>query len=180
MIVRLGPYPIDRIVLCSADAGPKSQSDNSAEARYFFTRASWVGAVRNTAEDLGCKFVILTTAHGMVNSEDMINPYDTHIGTYRSEVDAQWQQTIPHVLGTHQYGLIVFYAGGCPRDLYLDLLMPILRNAGISLITFGKPNMYDVGKLEEFTKLIVKGTTIKELESILKYPDELEFIPVFS
>lgn len=106
--------------------------------------------------------------------------YDMHIIPYRAQVAEKWRQTVPQVLGTHQYGLMVFYAGGCPRDLYLDVLMPILRDLGVSLITFGKPYMVDIGKLGEFVSLIVKGTTVDGLASILKYPEGLQFIPVFA
>ena len=75
---------------------------------------------------------------------------------------------------------MVFYAGGCPRKLYLDILTPILHEHGVSLITFGKPNMYDIGKLREFVELIITGTTLDRLGAILKYSKELEFIPVFT
>ena len=75
---------------------------------------------------------------------------------------------------------MVFYAGGCPRELYMDLLIPILRDLGVSLITFGRPNMYDIGKLEEFVDLITKSITMEGLASILKHPEELEFIPALT
>jgi len=180
MKVQLGPCPVSKIVLCSADAGPKSQGSGRDEAGFFFKGAAWVGAVRNAAAILGCKFVILTTAHGMVNSSDVIERYDMHIIPYRSQVAQRWERSIPQVLGRGRFSLMVFYAGGCPRELYMDLLIPILRDLGVSLITFGRPNMYDIGKLEEFVDLITKSITMEGLASILKHPEELEFIPALT
>ncbi len=172
----IGPYDINKIVLCSADAGPNSQKTMAGEAQYFFPGAKWVGATRNTAQAMGCKFVILTTAHGMVNSEEKIAPYNKHINSrYRAQVIEKWHQTIPQVLGNRRYELIVFYAGGCPRESYLEVLMPILRNLDVSLITFGKPNMVDSGKIEDTINLLRVGATIDTFRNILKYPDRLKF-----
>lgn len=173
----IGPFPKDRIVLCSADAGPGSQRDYSCEAAYFFPEAKWVGAVRNIAEKLGYRFVILTTGHGMVNPWDTIDPYDKHINEYPREVNEKWIETIPKILGSDQYDILVFYPGGCPRDLYIELMMPILNSINISLITFGRPNMYDINKLPDVIKFLVSGTNNDELKSILKCPEWLEYYP---
>ncbi len=64
--MKIGPYKQERILLCSADAGPKSQRGRPCEAGIFFLGAKWVGATRNCAQRLGCDFTILTTGHGMV------------------------------------------------------------------------------------------------------------------
>ena len=76
----LGPVPKEKIILCSADAHPDSQRNSADRAGNFFPNAPWVGAVRNCAERLHCKFVILTTGHGLVGPEDVINPVSyTHL-----------------------------------------------------------------------------------------------------
>jgi hypothetical protein len=173
----IGPYPRSKIVLCSADAGPASQREKSGEAGYFFPRGRWVGALRNAAERLGCRFVILTTAHGMVNPGDVIHHYDLHITEHKLRVTENWRQTIPHLLAGMPGSLLVFYSGGCPRDIYIEVLRPILYAQRISLITFGRPNAFDIGKIDEFVDLLMKGTSLAELRSILKCPDKLEFYP---
>ncbi len=159
----LGPYPRNKIVLCSADASPNSQRERIGPAGYFFPGGKWVGAIRNSAETIGCPFVVLTTAHGMVNPDDLIEPYDVHIDYYPQEVNATWKKSIPALLGDQQYQLLVFYAGGCPREPYLMLLKPILHSLGISLVTFGKPNMFDVGLTTEIVSLLIEPmfTTLK-------------------
>jgi len=173
----IGPYQRDRIVLCSADASPKSQSNDPCEAAYFFPGAPWVGAVRNTANNLGCKFVILTTGHGMLNPSDNISPYDLVISGNGDIISQAWQKTASKLMTKEQDDILLFYAGGCPRDEYLKILKPILHDLEIDLITFGKPNMGDVGKIQNIVELLEKGTSIDELKSVLKFPDRHLFFP---
>lgn len=175
----IGPYPKNRIVLCSADAGPGSQQTMEGEAQYFFRKGRWVGALRNSAERLGCRFVILTTAYGMVNPHDLIQPYDLHIGPYKERIRKIWQQSIPSKIPFGLYDLMVFYAGGCPRHKYVGLLQPILHSLEISLITFGKPNTFDLGQMDKFVGMLLAGTALHELRAILKIPDRLEYYPSF-
>jgi hypothetical protein len=173
----IGPFPRHRIVLCSADADPGSQKDFPDQAAYFFPGAKWVGAVRNAAERVGCRVVVLTTGHGMVNPEEVIQPYDMHISEYPEEVKRSWLATIPQCLGDNRYDILVFYAGGCPRKPYIEMMLPILQEMNISLLTFGRPSMYDSGKIDELVDAIVLGTTIAELKSILRLPEKLEYYP---
>jgi hypothetical protein len=79
-------------------------------------------------------------------------------------------------LGINEYDILILYRGGCP-DSYVPMLQPILGNQSISLLTFGRPNMYDFDKLEEVTNLIIQGTTYEELKSILSLPERLWFYP---
>lgn len=171
----LGPIPRNKIILCTADASPSSQRTSPDKAGVFFPRAPWVGAVRNCAERLNSKFVILTTGHGMVEPDEVISPYDFHIHNYRSRVAERWRSTIPTRLSKNRGSLIVFYAGGCPRDDYIELCRPILCELGISLLTFGKPNMFDVDKIEKCVQMLASGTSLAEIASILRSPDRLEF-----
>jgi hypothetical protein len=173
----IGPYPKSKIVLCSADASPDSQRGQPGEAAYFFPRGRWVGTLRNAAERLGCRFVILTTAHGMVDPDDVIDHYDVAIGKHVLRVTEKWRETIPRLLANLSGGLLVFYSGGCPREEYIDVSKPILHAQGVSLITFGRPNAYDIGKIDEFVVLLMKGAFPSELMSILRCPDRLEFYP---
>lgn len=71
--------------------------------------------------------------------------------------------------------LVLFYAGGCPREPYLEMSKPIFRSLGISLLTFGRPNMFDVDKIEECAEMLFRGTSLNEIASILGQPDRLEF-----
>jgi hypothetical protein len=72
---------------------------------------------------------------------------------------------------------MVFYAGGCPRDEMLNVMLPILNKQGIDLLTFGKPNMFDVGQLDQVVQLLISGTSISDIKSLLKVPDRLKFCP---
>lgn len=124
--IELGPYNIHEIVLCSADASPTAQKEKPDQAQYFFPGAKWVGALRNAANRLSCDFFIITTAHGMVNPTQIISPYDMHINEYPEEVEEKWRVTIPAMMGSGRYKLMIFYAGGCPRDEMLSVMLPIL------------------------------------------------------
>lgn len=178
MNVSIGPYSRSRVILCSADAGPKSQRDIACEAGYFFPGAKWVATVRNAADDLRCRFVILTAVHGMVNPDDVISPYDMIINDNKVEVSRNLSNTIPRLIGGNQYDILVFHSGGCPTDPIIKVVKPILHSNKISLITFGRPNMYDIGKIRDLVDLLIKGTSLGELGSVLKYPDWLKFFPI--
>ena len=172
----IGPYQRDRIMLCSADAGPPSQKQTACEAAYFFPGGKWVGAVRNSAHELECAFTILTSTYGMVNSHDIIGPYDLRAENNEEEVSLQWNSTVPNIMRRNQYDILVFYAGAVPRDPILKLLLPILRDLKIDFITFGRPNMFDVGKVKAIVSLLEEGSTFNQLQSVLKRPERLKFV----
>jgi|GEM_PF-368919 len=174
---QIGPYARERILLCSADAGPDSQKTTVDDAGHFFPGAKWVGAFRNIADRTRSQLVILTTGHGMVYPWDVIGPFDAHIDIYKEEIQKRWIQTIPPIIGGNQYDIMLFYSGGCPREPYLDLLLPILKDHGISLLTFGRPNMYDIDKTEHILDLIVAGNSLHKIRSVLAVPERLQFFP---
>ncbi len=175
MKTSLGPIVKEKIIICSADANPDSQCKHPGPASHHFPNGKWVGALRNTAERLSCKFVILTTGHGLVEPTDIISPFDEHIDYYPDKIREKWEITIPHVLQGYKNSLLLFYSGGCPREPYIQISKPIFRTLNISVLTFGRPNMYDIDKVEDCVKMLLQGTTLKEIESILKKPDRLEF-----
>lgn len=175
--MKKGPYKRDRILLCSADAGPHSQRDRPCEAGFFFPGAKWVGAMRNRAERLGCDFAILTTGHGMVRPWDIIEPYDMHVDEFRDEVKAIWEKTVPRFFAGKPYDILLFYAGGCPRKPMLELLLPILEEHRVPLMTFGRPMMFDFDKVDAVVGALVRGTTCEEIKAILHKPERLEFYP---
>jgi hypothetical protein len=175
MKTALGPIKKEQLILCSADASPDSQRKHPYPAADFFPNGKWVGALRNTAHTLGCKFVILTTGHGLVAPDDIISPFDAHIDTYPDKVRKLWETTIPRVLKEHRNSLMLFYSGGCPREPYIKIAMPILHTLGISLLSFGKPMMFDVDKIEKCSQMLFRGTSFEEIASILGVPERLEF-----
>jgi len=172
---QFSPYRLERIVLCSADAGPDSQRKEPDRADNFYPGGKWVGALRNTSKANGYRFVILTTGHGMVNPDKIITPYDAHIDEYKDQIDVRWRATIPQCLSYSQYDIMVFYAGGCPRKSYVSLLWPILNDIGISLLTFGRPSMRDIGSTKTILQLLKQGTTQEEIRAKLKLPERFEF-----
>jgi len=174
----IGPYHSNEMVLCSADAGPRSQKNNSAQAQYFFPGAKWVGALRNASERLHCDFLILTTQHGLVEPHQIIAPYDLHINEHRQTVESNWLQTIPALMQNAQYRLMIFYAGGCPRDEMIEVMLPILMHQQIALLSFGRPNMFDVGKVDTIWGMLIGGTTAEEIKAILRVPERFKYYPV--
>jgi hypothetical protein len=176
----IGPFLINRIVLCSADASPQAQRNQPGPAAFFFPGGKWVGHLRNVASDLNCRFVILTTGHGLKDKDDIVEPFDRHIDNYPEEVDYQWRNTIPNLIGGSLYDLMIFYSGGCPREPYVEHLRPILHSLGISLLTFGRPNMFDIGKTKKMVELLTEGATCQNIRAILRCPDRFAFYPVQS
>lgn len=171
----IGPYPRSRIVLCSADAGPGAQREQPAPAVNFYPHAVWVKALFNVALKLGCRSVILTTGHGMVNPYDVIEPYDFPIRRKTVYVSHGWADTVPRLLGGNCCDVLLFYAGGCPRDAYIDVMRPIVRRLMVDLISFGRPNMYDFPRISQVVELLVNGTTEDDIKSLLDLPDQLRF-----
>jgi hypothetical protein len=134
--------------------------------------------LRNASERLRCDFVILTTQHGLVEPHQVIYPYDLHINHHRQAVTEKWHATIPALMTGHEYKLMIFYAGGCPRDEMIAAMFPILQQQRISLLTFGRPNMYDVDKIDTIKDMLIRGTTDDEIKSILRVPERFEYYPV--
>ena len=172
------PLEKSQILLCSADASPNAQSEVACEACHFFPRAKWVSAVRNSSERLGCDFAILTTGHGMVNPCDIIAPYDKHVDAFPEQVRENFERTISRLLDRKKYKLVIFYAGGVPRDSYLKILYPILQSYGVGILTFGRPNMFDVGKIDKIVHILTtgKGTKLCDIRSLLKVPGRLKLL----
>jgi hypothetical protein len=73
---------------------------------------------------------------------------------------------------------MIFYAGGCPRDEMIEVALPILNQHGVALLTFGRPNMFDVDKIEAIWGMLMKGTTDEEIRSILNLPERFRYYPV--
>jgi hypothetical protein len=59
----------------------------------------------------------------------------------------------------------------------MELFLPILRDLKIDFITFGRPNMYDSGKIKIMAEMLENGSSMNELKAILKYPEWLLFVP---
>jgi hypothetical protein len=78
----------------------------------------------------------------------MITPNYMHIDDYPTRVAETWNRTIPARFARNRNSLMLFYAGGCPRDRYIAVLKPILRTLGISLLTFGRPFMVDINNID--------------------------------
>ena len=72
--------------------------------------------------------------------------------------------------------LMIFYAGGCPRDEMIEVALPILKQHRVALLSFGKPNMFDVDKIDKIWGMLIEGTTDEEIKSILKVPERSDII----
>jgi hypothetical protein len=162
-------------VLCSLDASPAAQRV-SGPAGYFFPGGTFVGAVRNAAERLKCRFVILTGKYGMVNPGKIIKKYDCPLNSKTErEIKIIWEKTIPSEIGNDRYDVVVVYFGANPREPILKILKPIIHEIKMDIITFGAPNMKDVGKIESVFHLLTKGVLSDDLKGILNYPERLQY-----
>src|SRR5689334_7021557 len=112
----LGPVPVKQIILCAADAPRRAQAETPEAAAHFFPGAPWVAAVGTAARRTGALFTVLTTGHGLVRGRDVIAPYDLDIQTHGYEAAVYFRTTVPAVLRRHRHSLLLFYAGGAPRD----------------------------------------------------------------
>jgi hypothetical protein len=135
--------------------------------------------MRNAAERLACTFVIFAGPYGLVRPWEVIDPYDVpgHSEEEQTKIKEELRRTIPRLIGGNRHDLVVFYAGANPRDLLIEMMWPIIKDNNMDLITFGKPNMCDIGKLEEFVQLLISGTTLNGLRAILSFPERLDFFP---
>lgn len=121
--------------------------------------------------------VILTTGHGLVRGDAILTQHDNHIDVFRGSVKQKWQVTVPGLLAPGRYDLLLFYAGACPREQYLDLLLPILQSIKLPLITFGQPQFADIGHIADVAMKLMDGTTLSEIRDLLTVPEKLEYHP---
>ena len=116
----------------------------------------------------------------MVTRDELIEPYDLPISRNIKEVTDKWEETFKNVLGENNYDIALCYLGGCPRNPGLPIKVGIFNSMNISVIKFGRPNMFDIGKIDNVVHLLTQGTSIDEIHSILDYPEYLEFFPALS
>jgi hypothetical protein len=169
-------FALSEILLCSGDASPNSQRGGSGPAGYFFPRAKWVGKLRNDSTKLGCAFGILSTEYGLIGQDEIIRGYDLKLTPDNiGQIRLIWQRTIPPFV-EEIYKIMIYYSGGNSREPGLSILKAILQRSRIALITYGKPNMYDIGKTRNIIQCLIDGTTITQLKSLLAYPEEIDFM----
>lgn len=177
--ITIGPYARERIVLCSADASPRAQLRFPGPAEDFFPGGTWVRAMGNAARRLRCRFVIFAAPYGVVNPLEIIEPFDIH-GTTEEEralIRQQCRMTVPQLLGGGRYDVVVLYNGAVPRDIILDTLGEALLECKLDIITFGKPNTWDLGKIDDVVEGITEGARMSDLRGGLKAPDRFLFLP---
>lgn len=173
---QIGPFARHRIALFAPDASPDSQRSHPLDAAHFFPGGKWVGAVRNTAEQVGIDFFVLTTGHGLVAGDEVLTGYDLHVEEHQAEVIENWRRTIPRLISAGRYDVVVFYTGGCP-ERYVELLQPVLHEECVPLLSFGKPSMFDSGNIKALVELLMEGTSLDELRSLLNVPEKLQYFP---
>jgi hypothetical protein len=54
-------------------------------------------------------------------------------------------------------------------------MLPILKQQRIAFLTFGRPNMFDVGKVGTIWNMLMSGTTDSKIRSILKVPERFAY-----
>ena len=91
---------------------------------------------------------ILSTKHGLVDAEKVIEPYEEVLTTQRA------RELIPQMVKKIEgYDCIVYYGGGAGKE-YFNLMRKACRRAGKTLISFGYKYMGGINELPTVIKLV--------------------------
>jgi len=109
---------------------------------YKLYKSSRVKAVYNRRR--GCDMAILSAKYGLVDANDVIEPYD------KKMTEESMNEIIPFIIEKiKKYDKIVYYKGGSNK-LYLNCIEKACFNAKKKLITVGYANLGDINKLSKF------------------------------
>jgi len=135
----MGKYD-KRIVLITA-CGNKKEEKPTAAGRLY--KSSRIRYLYKRSKELGLDFYILSAKYGLVNGDEVIEPYDQVMDKVQCE---KLKSQIKEVL--KNFDVIIYYKGGARRE-YLECLEMIAKELNKKFITFGYGNMGDIGKLEK-------------------------------
>lgn len=129
-----------RIVLITACGNKKEEKPTVAGRLY---KSSRIRYLYKRSKEFGLDFYILSAKYGLVNGDEVIEPYDQVMDKVQCE---KLKSQIKEVL--KNFDVIIYYKGGARRE-YLECLEMIAKELNKKFITFGYGNMGDIGKLEK-------------------------------
>lgn len=140
-----------KIVIVTACGNKKENSPQPAWRLYKSPRIRYL---YKKSKELGYPFYILSAKYGLVDSEQILEPYDQILTVERIN------ELLPQVIEVlKNFEIVIYYRGGA-RKTYLELIKQASRIAGAHLVVFGYANMGDINKLEEIINS-VKHTSKK-------------------
>ncbi len=112
---------------------PAGKLYKSPRIRYLYKKA----------KELNIPFYILSAKYGLINSEQVIEPYDKIMTQERIY---ELLENVKEVI--RDFDVVVFYQGGARRE-YRELIELACNELGKTLIKYGYKNMGDIGKTED-------------------------------
>jgi len=132
-----------KIILITACGKKKEKHPTIAGLLYKSPRIRYL---YKKAKELKIPFYILSAKYGLVNSENVIEPYDEIMN---KEICNKLKSQVEEIL--KNYDVILFYKGGA-REEYCNCIRQITKTLKKDLIIFGYKQMGDINKLEKLIK----------------------------
>ena len=109
---------------------------------------------------------ILSTKHGLVDAEKVIEPYEEVLTTQRA------RELIPQMVKKIEgYDCNVYYGGGAGKE-YFNLMRKACRRAGKTLISFGYKYMGGINELPYVLQLVEQGP-LDRFSPVKETPDQV-------
>jgi len=127
--------------------------ENTPLPAWRLYRSSRIRFLKKVADAKGVGYAILSARYGVVDSDEVIPPYEEIMTSDRCEellpqIVAKLRDSSPEV--------IVFYRGGARRE-YLDCIRRAANLIGIRVIEVGYANMGDIRRVEEIINDLTGG-----------------------
>lgn len=129
-------------ILVITSCGAKKNSEPMVAYKLY--KSSRIRAVYNRR--CGCHMAILSAKCGLIDSHQVIKPYDLKMNKARSKA------LIPSISKKlSSYDKVVFFAGGSNKHYY-ECLKNACKLLGIELFSVGYANMGDINKLPQLIR----------------------------
>jgi len=138
---------IKKIVLITACGNKKEEKPTIAGKLYKSSRIKYL---YRKSKELELPFYILSAKYGLVNGNEVIEPYNQLMDESQCE---KLKKQIKNIL--ENFEIIIYYKGGARKE-YLNCLEIVAKELNKKFISFGYGNMGDIRKLED----ILNGISI--------------------
>jgi len=129
-----------KVALITACGGKKEERPTFAGELYKSAR---IRHLYRRSKELKVPFFILSAKYGLVNGDEVIEPYEAVMDGERCR---ELKKQIVKVL--RGFDAVVYFRGGARKDYY-DCLKEAAEEAGVEFYSFGRGNMGEIGRLEE-------------------------------
>jgi hypothetical protein len=137
-----------RIVLITSCGKLKEKTPKPAGKLY---KSSRIRHLYRRSKELGISFYILSAKYGLVEADQVIEPYDQELDEKRLK------ELLPQVANIlKNFDVVIFYKGGA-KKYYLDLIRKACIESNIKLVVFGYKCMGDIKKLDKILEEIRDG-----------------------